>query len=89
MIEYLLAINLQIQAPVCGPMREIVRALMGKDYKEEPVWVGTTIEDGTSSVLFVNRETKTWTILVSKGGTACVVGMGEGFKEIGKETILY
>lgn len=68
-----------VQKPVnCFDMEPLFRGLMGDDYKEKPIWMGS--EPGTNLSkysLFVNQETKSWTMIQFNDQIACVLGSGE------------
>lgn len=61
---------------VCGGTEQIINTLTGKDYREKPIWMGVNEQDNTFSI-FVNNQTKSWTIIEFKGKTACILGSGE------------
>lgn len=68
-----------VQKPIeCFEMEPLFRGLMGSDYKEKPIWQGT--EPGATLSrysLFVNAETKTWTLVQFDEKVACVLGTGD------------
>lgn len=49
-----------------------------KEWKEHPVW-GSKLEDKSSIALFVNPQTKTWTILQWNDKVACVIEAGADY----------
>ena len=62
----------------CADTATLLRGLSGSDYKEKPIWWG--IEPGTTVSrysLFVNEETKSWTLIQFDEKIACVLGTGE------------
>jgi len=59
---------------VCGPFIEIVQSLTGNDYKESPIWLGN--HNNVSTVLMVNPETSSWTIVAYQRETGCVIAAG-------------
>lgn len=61
---------------VCLDTESLIRNLIGKDYEEQPVWMGVNDRDNTFS-LFINKETATWTIIEFKGKTGCILGAGK------------
>ena len=73
-----------VQKPLtCAPTSEVVSTLIGSDYKERPIWWG--IEPGATTSrysLFVNDETKTWTLIQFDKDIACVLGVGEASTEL-------
>jgi hypothetical protein len=71
--------SLEVQ---CGKFNDIIKLIMGPQYKEEPQWIGTNDTDKTMITLFVNKETKTWTIVKYDKNDACIVDAGNVSKEI-------
>jgi hypothetical protein len=67
-----------IQKPVtCVDTKTLLQGLMGSDYKETPVWLG--VEPGAEVPkysVFVNPQTRTWTIIQFNDTIACVLGTG-------------
>jgi hypothetical protein len=77
----------QTDKPVlCGPVKEMFKQLV-EDYKEEPIWLGTTGKESSKYSLFVNSKTGAWTIVQSSTETACILGTGLNSKNIIKSTI--
>lgn len=70
---------LNVQKPIeCFEMEPLFRGLMGSEYKERPIWSG--IESGATLSrysLFVNDETKSWTLIQFDDRIACVLGTGD------------
>ena len=67
----------------CTDTETLFRGLIGSDYKEKPIWLG--IESGnkvSKYSLFVNEETKTWTLIQFNEKIACVLGTGENSTRI-------
>lgn len=62
---------------ICDKTETIVATLKNK-YQEVPVMAGVN-SDGTKSVMSVwgNPETKSYTVLLSKGDITCVLSVGE------------
>jgi hypothetical protein len=73
-----------IQKPVtCVDAKTLLQGLMGSDYKETPVWLG--VEPGAEVPkysVFVNPQTKTWTIIQFNDTIACVLGTGTNSTQI-------
>lgn len=71
--------SVTVQKPVeCADTATLLRGLSGSDYKEKPIWFG--IEPGANVSrysLFVNKETKSWTLIQFDETIACVLGTGE------------
>ena len=64
------------KAVMCADTEKVITALTGKDYKEQPFWMGVDQKDHTYSI-FYNKQTTGWTIIEFKGKTACILGAGE------------
>jgi len=69
-------------APKCGPRDEAVKILKDK-YGETQQYVGLT-EDGSAVIeMYANRETGTWTLVVTgPTGKMCLVETGQEFHAI-------
>ena len=71
--------SVTVQKPVeCADTETLFRGLTDSNYKEKPVWFG--IETGVTLPkysLFVNEETKSWTLIQFDEKLACVLGIGE------------
>jgi hypothetical protein len=71
--------SVTVQKPLeCADTATLLRGLSGSDYKEKPIWFG--IEPGVTVSrysLFVNEETKSWTLIQFDEKIACVLGTGE------------
>lgn len=64
------------QSPVCGPTKDIYRALTTQ-HQEKPVWAGeVNPQAGGGYAVVFQSESGTWTILQVLGETSCVVGAG-------------
>jgi hypothetical protein len=76
--------SITVQKPVeCVDTATLLQGLSGSDYKEKPMWLG--VESGASLPkysLFVNDETKTWTLIQFDEKIACVLGTGENSTQI-------
>ena len=76
--------SVTVQKPVeCADTATLLRGLSGSDYKENPIWWG--IEPGATVSrysLFVNEQTKTWTLIQFDEKIACVLGTGENSTQI-------
>lgn len=71
------AIVLAAQQTVCAP-REIVAQALGREYGEAQVGAG--LADGNIIELWVNAETGTFTLLVTRpDGISCMVGAGDSW----------
>jgi hypothetical protein len=76
--------SVTVQKPVeCAETTTLLQGLSGSDYKENPIWWG--IEPGATVSrysLFVNEETKSWTLIQFDDKIACVLGTGENSTQI-------
>ena len=76
--------SVTVQKPIeCADTATLLRGLSGSDYKERPIWWG--IEPGATVSrysLFVNEETKSWTLIQFDDKIACVLGTGEASTQI-------
>jgi hypothetical protein len=57
----------------------MLKSLGGEEIDEHPVWVGTTDETKTRTVVLVNNITQTWTVVQMDSKVTCVLSSGEGF----------
>ena len=73
-----------VQKPVtCVDTKMLLQGLAGNDYKETPMWLG--IEPGAEVPkysVFVNQQTRTWTIVQFNDQLACVLGTGTDSTQI-------
>ena len=61
----------------CISTEVMLRGLSGSDYKEKPIWMGIESDPAMSKYsLFVNDDTKTWTLIQFDNTIACVLGTG-------------
>jgi len=61
----------------CDDTKTIVKTLRGK-YKEIPLLIGQASDEASSIMtLWMNPNTKSWTITATKDDVSCVVGTGE------------
>jgi hypothetical protein len=76
--------SVTVQKPIeCADTATLLRGLSGSDYKEKPIWFG--IEPGATVSrysLFVNEETKSWTLIQFDEKIACVLGTGKASTQI-------
>jgi len=63
----------------CGNTKFMLKSLGGEEIDEHPVWVGTTDETKTRTVVLVNNITQTWTVVQMDSKVTCVLSSGEGF----------
>ena len=73
-----------VQKPVdCVNTETLFRGLIGSDYKEKPIWLGIQSDAPLPKYsLFVNEQTKTWTLIQFDAKMACVLGTGEASTQI-------
>ena len=63
----------------CSTTQEIVGKLKEK-YRESPLIIGKTADQASSLMTFwINPNTKSWSIITTKGDITCLVGSGEDF----------
>lgn len=76
--------SVTVQKPVeCADTATLFRGLISSDYKETPIWFGTEPDATLSKYsLFVNEETKSWTLVQFDEKLACVLGAGLASTEI-------
>ena len=76
--------SVTVQKPVvCVDAKILLQGLIGSNYKETPIWLG--IEPGAEVPkysVFVNPQTKTWTIIQFNDTIACVLGTGTDSTQI-------
>jgi len=78
-----------IKKPViCDSTDIVLKALIGENYQEKPVWLGASNEKLVNYSLWVNASTKTWTIVQFNNDIACIIGTGEAYTTMGKKPIL-
>ena len=64
----------------CDKTDTIISILKGKDFEEVPIWLGKSDENTPNYSLFVNTETRSWTIIQFNNNLACVLGAGESYQ---------
>jgi hypothetical protein len=68
---------------VCGPTKDILQEVM-EEYGEEPVWYGVKADSDARTVLFVDRETGSWSVVMLLKEVACLIDSGEESSNIEK-----
>lgn len=63
----------------CGKTKFVLEALT-KVAKEKIIWSGDSKYTETQTVVMINTETLTWTVVQYDKNMACVLNNGEGFK---------
>lgn len=62
----------------CGPALGLLAQLATK-WKERPMFIGVSKDGKSTTRIYANPETLTWTVLaLFQDGTACVLASGEG-----------
>lgn len=76
--------SVTVQKPIeCADTATLLRGLSGSEYKEKPIWFGIEPQVTVSRYsLFVNEETKSWTLIQFDEKIACVLGTGENSTQI-------
>jgi len=70
---------IQVPMPRCGPRPVMVKHLTD-NYSESQSFLGI-VQPGVAVEIFVNKETQTWTVLMSRiDGVSCAMAGGEGVK---------
>jgi hypothetical protein len=76
--------SVTVQKPIeCADTQTLFQGLIGSDYKETPIWLG--VESGATLPkysLFVNEQSKSWTLIQFDEKVACVLGTGESSTRI-------
>ena len=70
----------------CDKTEILIPVIKGKDFQEVPIWFGKGDGKAPNYSLFVNSETRSWTIIQFNNELACVVGSGESYQVITKKT---
>lgn len=65
------------RALVCDKVTEVFKVI--PNYGEQPVWQGKT-NKGLHTLLTLNTQTQTWTLIITDGEFACILDEGKGFK---------
>ncbi len=75
---YVAAQTINLQKNIgCLGTEVLLQALSGSDYKEKPIWMGIESDAPMSKYsLFVNGDTRTWTLIQFDDTIACVLGTG-------------
>jgi hypothetical protein len=68
---------------ICDETSRVLTLLSGADYKEKPIWWGMEPNAPLARYsLFVNEETKSWTLIQFDEKMACVLGAGGSSTEM-------
>jgi len=63
----------------CGNTKFMLKSFAGEDIDEHPIWVGTAEETKTRTVVLVNKNTQTWSVIQLDDKVTCVLSVGEGY----------
>ena len=63
----------------CDKTEKMIAVLKGKDFEEVPIWFGKGDSKAPNYSLFINAETKSWTIIQFNNDLSCVLGSGESY----------
>lgn len=69
----------------CDKTDEMIAILKGEKFEEVPIWLGKGDAKAPNYSLFVNSETRTWTIIQFNKEYSCVLGAGESYNLIIKK----
>jgi hypothetical protein len=70
----------------CDKAERMISNLKNSDFKEVPIWFGKEADSKTPNYsLFVNPETRTWTIIQFNKDVACILGSGESYSVVTKK----
>lgn len=72
----------------CDKTDTVISTLKSQDYQEIPVWLGKSEESLPNFTVFVNNETKSWTIIQFNNDVACVLGVGDKAVTISKKSYI-
>lgn len=64
---------------ICDKPQVILKALI-EVYNEKPMWTAKDGNNDSRYSLFVNEETKDWTLVQMTANIACIIGVGEKSK---------
>jgi len=65
---------------VCDTPKIVIETLTGKQYEEQPFWIGA--DNNSRYVMLVNEKTSTWSFVQLNENIACVLGTGEHYRQI-------
>jgi hypothetical protein len=76
--------SVTVQKPVeCVNTETLFQGLISSNYKEKPIWLGIQSDAPLPKYsLFVNEQTKSWTLVQFDEKIACVLGTGEASTQI-------
>ncbi len=83
LIPKVMAEPVQIKKPVMCESTTLVFQALSDQAGEKPIWLGRgNGEDTSSTTIFANETTKTWTIVQFDKDMACILGSGVSSRQI-------
>jgi hypothetical protein len=70
----------------CDKTEDMISILKSEKFEEAPIWLGKGDSKAPNYSLFVNPETRSWTIIQFNNELACVLGSGESYRTITKQS---
>ena len=78
---FVVAQPVTVEKPVvCEKTEIVIDGLQKGQYKENPSWIGYDAK--SKYTLFTNEKTKTWTMIQFNENIACIIGTGEGSRQV-------
>lgn len=65
---------------VCDTVETVLKTLTGKQYQEQPFWIG--VDQTSRYVMLTNITTGAWTFVQLNDTVACILGTGEKYQQI-------
>lgn len=65
---------------VCDTVETVLKTLTGKQYQEQPFWIG--VDQTSRYVMLTNITTGAWTFVQLNKDVACILGTGEKYQQI-------
>ena len=69
----------------CDDTGKMIAVLKGKEFEEVPIWFGKGDSKAPNYSLFVNAQTKSWTIIQFNNELSCVLGSGESYTVLSRK----
>jgi hypothetical protein len=69
----------------CDKTETMIAVLKGKDFEEVPIWFGKSEAKAPNYSLFVNSETRSWTIIQFNKDLSCVIGSGDSYTIVSRK----
>lgn len=57
-----------------------------EDFRESPTWQGKN-NKGVYTILLTNKDTKTWTLVLTDGVSVCILDSGQGYATSTDDTV--